>query len=101
MAATDLDRFRTALASASRALSGDSEADVVFATDNAPVPGKIARVVSPGSRLEPRLVAEARGAAGPPGCGDVADAICTRGYSARVGSSGGRTLLRFACETRF
>jgi cobaltochelatase CobT len=63
MAATDLDRFRTALASASRALAGDPEADVVFATDNAAVPGKIARVVSPGSRLEPRLVAEARGAA--------------------------------------
>ena len=63
MAATNLDRFRTALASATRAIARDAEADVVFAADSASQPGKIARVVSPGPGLEPRLVAEARGAA--------------------------------------
>jgi len=63
MAATNLDRFRTALASASRAIARDAEADVVFAAESAGAPGKIARVVSPGPGLEPRLVAEARGAA--------------------------------------
>ena len=63
MAATNLDRFRTALASASRAIARDGEADVVFASDSGGGTGKIARVVSPGPGLEPRLVAEARGAA--------------------------------------
>ena len=63
MAATNLDRFRTALASASRAIARDAEADVVFATGSGGPPGKVARVVSPGPGLEPRLVAEARGAA--------------------------------------
>ena len=63
MAATDLDRFRTALASATRAIARDSAADVVFAGDSAGTTGRIARVVSPGAGLEPRLVAEARGAA--------------------------------------
>src|SRR5205814_6121057 len=37
--------------------------EVVFASDNAPATGKTARVPSPGPALEPRLVAEARGAA--------------------------------------
>ena len=37
--------------------------DVVFASDAAPASGKTARVPSPGPALEPRLVAEARGAA--------------------------------------
>ena len=63
MAATNLDRFRTALARASRAIARDAEADVVFATDSGGPPGKVARIVSPGPGLEPRLVAEARGAA--------------------------------------
>ncbi|MES2903490.1 MAG: cobaltochelatase subunit CobT [Pseudomonadota bacterium] len=63
MAATDLDRFRTALASATRAIARDSAADVVYAGDVAGTTGRIARVVSPGAGLEPRLVAEARGAA--------------------------------------
>ena len=63
MAATDLDRFRTALASATRAIARDSAADVVYAGDSAGTTGRIARVVSPGAGLEPRLVAEARGAA--------------------------------------
>ena len=63
MAASTLDRFRSALASASRAIAHDGEADVVFASDIGGAPGKVARVVSPGPGLEPRLVAEARGAA--------------------------------------
>lgn len=61
---TALDRFRTVLAGATRAIAEDAEADVVFASDaTGQSPGKIARVVSPGPSLEPRLVAEARGAA--------------------------------------
>jgi cobaltochelatase CobT len=61
---TPLDRFRSVLAGATRAIASDSEADVVFASDaSGQSPGKIARVVSPGPGLEPRLVAEARGAA--------------------------------------
>ncbi|HVH49752.1 MAG TPA: cobaltochelatase subunit CobT [Sphingomicrobium sp.] len=63
MAESSLDRFRTALASASRAIARDAEADVVFASESGNASGKIARVVSPGPSLEPRLVAEARGAA--------------------------------------
>jgi cobaltochelatase CobT len=61
---TPLDRFRSVLAGATRAIARDSEADVVFASDaSGQSPGKIARVASPGPGLEPRLVAEARGAA--------------------------------------
>ena len=61
---TPLDRFRTVLAGAARAIAHDPEAEVVFASDAAgQSPGKVARVVSPGPSLEPRLVAEARGAA--------------------------------------
>lgn len=61
---TPLDRFRSVLAGATRAVAADAEADVVFASDaSGQSPGKIARVVSPGPSLEPRLVAEARGAA--------------------------------------
>ncbi len=63
MVASTLDRFRSALASASRAIARDPEADVQFASDSGGAPGKVARVVSPGPGLEPRLVAEARGAA--------------------------------------
>ena len=59
-----LDRFRAVLAGATRAIAHDAEAEVVFASDaSGQSPGKIARVVSPGPSLEPRLVAEARGAA--------------------------------------
>ena len=36
---------------------------MIFASDNAPASGKTARVPSPGPALEPKLVAEARGAA--------------------------------------
>jgi len=61
---TSLDRFRTVLAGAARAIAHDAEAEVVFASDaSGQSPGKVARVVSPGPSLEPRLVAEARGAA--------------------------------------
>ena len=61
---TPLDRFRSVLAGATRAIAADPEADVVFASDGSgQSPGKVARVVSPGPSLELRLVAEARGAA--------------------------------------
>ena len=63
-AQSPLDRFRTVLAGATRAIAEDAEAEVVFASDaSGQSPGKVARVVSPGPSLEPRLVAEARGAA--------------------------------------
>jgi cobaltochelatase CobT len=63
-APTPLDRFRSVLAGATRAIAHDVDADVVFASDaSGQSPGKVARVVSPGPGLEPRLVAEARGAA--------------------------------------
>jgi cobaltochelatase CobT len=58
-----LDLFRRALAGAARALAHDPDADVIFASDVAAPSGKTARVPSPGPALEPRLVAEARGAA--------------------------------------
>ena len=57
------DIFRRALAGAARAIARDAEVEVVFASDNAPASGKTARVPSPGPALEPKLVAEARGAA--------------------------------------
>jgi len=58
-----IDLFRRALAGAARAIARDSEVEVIFASDNAPASGKTARVASPGPALEPKLVAEARGAA--------------------------------------
>ncbi|QIL01729.1 cobaltochelatase subunit CobT [Sphingomonas sinipercae] len=59
-----IDRFRRALAGAARAIARDPELDVVFASEaSAASAGKAARVPSPGASLEPRLVAEARGAA--------------------------------------
>ena len=61
--AEKIDIFRRVLAGASRAIAKDAEVEVVFASDNAAASGKTARVVSPGPALEPRLVAEARGAA--------------------------------------
>ena len=61
--AEKIDLFRRALAGASRAIAKDPEVEVVFASDVAPPSGKTARVPSPGPALEPRLVAEARGAA--------------------------------------
>src|ERR1043165_3733678 len=61
--AEKIDLFRRALAGASRAIAHDPEVEVVFASDIAPASGKTARVPSPGPALEPKLVAEARGAA--------------------------------------
>ncbi|HVU31761.1 MAG TPA: cobaltochelatase subunit CobT [Sphingomicrobium sp.] len=61
--AEKIDIFRRVLAGASRAIAKDSDVEVVFASDVAPATGKTARVPSPGPQLEPRLVAEARGAA--------------------------------------
>ena len=58
-----IDQFRRALAGAARAIAQDPEVEVVFASEVAPASGKTARVVLPGPSLEPRLVAEARGAA--------------------------------------
>jgi len=61
--AEKVDLFRRALAGAARAIAKDPEVEVVFASDMAPASGKTARVASPGPALEPKLVAEARGAA--------------------------------------
>jgi len=61
--AEKIDLFRRALAGAARAIAKDPEIEVVFASDIAPASGKTARVASPGPALEPKLVAEARGAA--------------------------------------
>src|ERR671916_3375272 len=58
-----IDQFRRALAGAARAIAKDPEVEVVFASEVAPPSGKTARVPMPGASLEPRLVAEARGAA--------------------------------------
>lgn len=58
-----IDLLRRAIASATRAIAKDAEADVTFSTDIPSSSGKTARVPSPGPALEPRLVAEARGAA--------------------------------------
>jgi len=58
-----IDEFRRALAGATRAIARDSEVDVAFASEAAPSAGKTVRVPSPGPALEPKLVAEARGAA--------------------------------------
>ena len=57
-----LEQFRHALAGATRAIARDADADVMFGSDGTPG-GKTARVASPGPSLDPRLVAEARGAA--------------------------------------
>jgi cobaltochelatase CobT len=57
-----LDHFRRALAGAARAIAKTPELDVVFASDTASPAARAARVPSPGPGLEPKLVAEARGA---------------------------------------
>ncbi len=58
-----LDLFRRALSGATRAIARDPDVDVVFASETASPAGRAARVPSPGAGLEPKLVAEARGAA--------------------------------------
>lgn len=61
--ATTLEQFRTVLAGAARAIARDAEAEVMFTSEGSGASGKVARVASPGPGMEPRLVAEARGAA--------------------------------------
>ena len=58
-----IDLFRRSLAGATRAIARDPDVDVVFASEGASGAGKTARVPSPGPGLEPKLGAEARGAA--------------------------------------
>ena len=58
-----IDLFRRALAGAARAIARDPEVEVAFASEAAPSSGKTARVPSPGPSMQPKLVAEARGAA--------------------------------------
>ena len=58
-----LDLFRRALAGAARAIARDAEVEVAFASEAGAPSGKTARVPSPGESMQPRLVAEARGAA--------------------------------------
>ena len=58
-----IDDFRRVLAGTARAIARDPEAEVAFASDSIVSSGKTARIASPGPALEPRLVAEARGAA--------------------------------------
>ena len=58
-----LDRFRLVLAGTARAMARDAEVEVAFASESGTQGGKLARVVSPGPGLAPRLVAEARGGA--------------------------------------
>nr|WP_294170473.1 cobaltochelatase subunit CobT [uncultured Sphingomonas sp.] len=60
---TPLDQFRRVLAGAARAISRDPDVEVAFASESGATGGKLARVVSPGPGLPPKLVAEARGAA--------------------------------------
>jgi cobaltochelatase CobT len=58
-----IDLFRRALAGAARAIARDAELEVAFASEPSSAAGKLVRVASPGPGLEPKLVAEARGAA--------------------------------------
>ena len=61
--AEKIDLFRRVIAGAARAIAHDPEVEVVFASEASPASGKTARIPSPGPGLEPKLVAEARGAA--------------------------------------
>ena len=61
--ADKLDQFRSALASAARAIARDPDVDVAFASDTLTAAGKLAKVASPGPSFDQRLVAEARGGA--------------------------------------
>ena len=58
-----IDLFRRALAGAARAIARDPDVEVAFASEATPPSGKTARVPSPGPSMQPKLVAEARGAA--------------------------------------
>jgi cobaltochelatase CobT len=63
MPSSNLDQFRTALAGAARAMAGDPDVEVMFASESNATGGKTARVPAPGNEFDPKLVAEARGAA--------------------------------------
>jgi cobaltochelatase CobT len=56
-----IEAFRHALASATRALAGEPEAEVGFTSDNPSVQGKSVKAPMPGRALSARDVAEARG----------------------------------------
>ena len=58
-----IELFRRALAGAARAIARDPDVEVAFASEATPPSGKTARVPSPGPSMQPKLVAEARGAA--------------------------------------
>ncbi len=58
-----IDLFRRAWRAPRAQSPSDAELDVAFASEAASASGKTARVPSPGPALEPKLVAEARGAA--------------------------------------
>ena len=58
-----IDLFRQVLAGTARAMARNAEVEVAFASESGATGGKLARVVSPGPSLSPRLVAEARGGA--------------------------------------
>ena len=58
---TPLDRFRSALTGASRAISGDGELDVAWTGDNPVLTGHTARVPMPGRSLPAEQAALARG----------------------------------------
>jgi len=60
---TPLDRFRTALTGASRAISGDAELDVAWTGDNPSLTGHTLRVPVPGRSLPVEQAALARGVA--------------------------------------
>ncbi|MDQ3246870.1 MAG: cobaltochelatase subunit CobT, partial [Pseudomonadota bacterium] len=79
--ADPLDQFRRALAGAARAIARDADIEVTISGENAAASGKTARVPSPGTAFEPRLVAEARGAAD-------ALALRLRHHNARIHAAG-------------
>ncbi|MBA3053926.1 MAG: cobaltochelatase subunit CobT [Sphingomonadales bacterium] len=58
---TPLDRFKTALTGASRAISGDAELDVNWTADAPAMTGHTLRVPMPGRSLQPEQAAQARG----------------------------------------
>jgi len=58
---TPLDRFRTALTGASRAIAGEAELDLVWTGDGPALTGQTLRVPMPGRSLPPAAAAQARG----------------------------------------
>ena len=56
-----VETFRHALASATRALAGEPEAEVSFTSDNPSTQGKSIKAPMPGRTMSARDIAEARG----------------------------------------